>query len=274
MPELPEVENMVLTLKKCQNQKIEKVYSSYKKLRKPIQQNLVELLVNTTITSIFRKAKYLIFTLSNNYSIVAHAGMSGKFLLSNFTHNNIQKHDHIILYLNNNTAITYNDPRRFGLFYITPSTTLEELFFAGIGVDALSYEFNSSYLQNKLHKISSNIKNNLLNQKIVAGIGNIYASEALFYSKINPTIAANSLTLKQLNTLIHNIKKVLEKSIKLGGSTLKDYKTPQGQNGNFQNHFAVYNRANQPCYTKECHHLIVKIIQNGRSTFYCPHCQK
>lgn len=274
MPELPEVENMVLALRACQNQKIKKVYSSYKKLRKPIQTNLEELIVNSTITNVFRKAKYLIFQLSNNHSIIAHAGMSGKFLLSTPINNVIEKHDHIILYLSNNSIITYNDPRRFGLFYVTPSTTLEELFFYNTGVDALSNEFNSAYLQNKLQKISSNIKNTLLNQKIVAGIGNIYASEALFYSKINPTTAANSLNTKQLGTLVIHIKHVLEKSIKLGGSTLKDYKNPQGQAGNFQSHFAVYGRENQPCHTQGCHNLIVKITQNGRSSFYCPHCQQ
>lgn len=274
MPELPEVENMVLALQACQHQKIKKVYSSYKKLRKPIQSNLAELLENFTITSIFRKAKYLIFNLSSNYSIIAHAGMSGKFLLDNTANNQIEKHDHIILYLSNNTLVRYNDPRRFGLFYVTPTDTLEEIFFQNTGIDALSNEFNSSYLQKKLHKISNNIKNTLLNQKIVAGIGNIYASEALFYSKINPTTVANSLNAKQLDILITNIKKVLEKSIKLGGSTLKDYKTPQGESGNFQNHFAVYGRDKQTCYTKGCHNLIVKITQNGRSTYYCPHCQQ
>ena len=274
MPELPEVENMVLALQACQHQKIEKVYSSYKKLRKPIQSNLTELLENCTITSIFRKAKYLIFNLSNNYSIIAHAGMSGKFLLTTPYNNQIEKHDHIILYLSNNTLVRYNDPRRFGLFYVTPTATFEKIFFQNTGIDALSNEFNSSYLQKKLHKISNNIKNTLLNQKIVAGIGNIYASEALFYSKINPTTVANTLNSQQLDILITNIKKVLEKSIKLGGSTLKDYKTPQGESGNFQNHFAVYGREKQACYTKGCHNLIVKITQNGRSTYYCPHCQQ
>ncbi|MCL2567483.1 MAG: bifunctional DNA-formamidopyrimidine glycosylase/DNA-(apurinic or apyrimidinic site) lyase [Alphaproteobacteria bacterium] len=271
MPELPEVENTRLSLLPLKDSKIVSVYSDGKKLRQEIPKNLNKV-VNSTVLDIKRKAKYLLFHLSNQKTIIAHLGMSGKFSYSQET--NIAKHDHVILYFENMFNLKYNDPRRFGIFCLEDTADVMQKFFSHMGVDAIEKEFTADYLLNKVHKISSNIKNTLLNQEIVAGIGNIYASEALFAAKINPKRDANSLSLIEAEVLVNAIKEILQKSIVLGGSTLKDYRKADGEAGDFQNHFLVYSKENQPCRHDGCNGTIKKITQNGRSTFYCPLSQK
>lgn len=276
MPELPEVESTKISLLPVKGSKIVEVYSSGKKLRKEIPQNLIEL-KNTIILDVQRKAKYLLFNLynkssSNQKTIISHLGMSGKFIYS--ADSNINKHDHIILYLEDGNTLKYNDPRRFGIFLLEDTNNYENKIFSKIAMDAIDASFTPNYLQNKLLKISRNIKNTLLNQEIVAGIGNIYASEALFKAKINPTREANSLTYKEITYLVDAIKEILNKAINLGGSTLKDYRKANGELGDFQNHFLVYSRENESCLEKNCEGTVEKIIQNGRSTFYCKKTQK
>lgn len=271
MPELPEVENTKLSLLPIEGKKIIKVYTSGKKLRKEIPCNIQDI-INSTLLSVQRKAKYLLFHLDNKKTIVSHLGMSGKFVYSQ--EETIDKHDHIILYLEDGYKLKYNDPRRFGVFLLENTDTYNKNIFSKTGVDAISKEFTTDYLQKKLVKISSNIKNTLLNQEIVAGIGNIYASEALFLAKISPLRLANSLNILELNDLVISIKEILNKSIKLGGSTLKDYRKANGESGGFQNHFLVYSKENDACSHKDCNGTIEKIVQNGRSTFYCKKSQK
>lgn len=271
MPELPEVENTRLSLLPIKENKIVDIYTSGKQLRKKIPQDIIDI-KNSTILDVKRKAKYLLFSLSNNKTIVSHLGMSGKFIYS--TDTSINKHDHVILFLSNGYTLKYNDPRRFGLFLLENTNSYQNKLFSNIAMDAIDYEFDAKYLHSKLSKISSNIKNTLLNQQIVAGIGNIYASEALFKAKISPLRDANSLNINELTKLVDSIKETLSTSIKLGGSTLKDYRKADGESGSFQNHFLVYGRENQACLEKKCDGMIEKITQNGRSTFFCKKSQK
>ncbi|MDR0483876.1 MAG: bifunctional DNA-formamidopyrimidine glycosylase/DNA-(apurinic or apyrimidinic site) lyase [Alphaproteobacteria bacterium] len=271
MPELPEVENTKISLLPLKDNKIIDVYTSNKKLRQDIPTNLSEI-INTTVIDIQRKAKYLLFHLSNQKTIISHLGMSGRFWYSNNTE--IAKHDHIILYFANNYNLKYNDPRRFGVFLLDDTNKVESKYFFHVGVDAISDEFTAQYLLDKIKKISSNIKNTLLNQEIVAGIGNIYASEALFSAKISPLRPANSLDIKEAEDLVLALKEILHKSIILGGSTLKDYRKANGESGDFQKHFLAYGQDNKPCSHDGCDGVIEKITQNGRSTFYCQKSQK
>ncbi len=271
MPELPEVENTKLSLLPIKGKQIVGVFTSSKKLRKNIPENILEV-KNSIIINIKRKAKYLIFDLDCNKTIISHLGMSGKFIYSD--ENSINKHDHIILYLNNAYNLKYNDPRRFGVFLLEDTDQYMKKLFHDTAIDAIDDNFTTDYLLNKISKISSNIKNTLLNQKIVAGIGNIYASEALFHAKISPLRTANSLNYVELSILVLSIKEILNKAIKLGGSTLKDYRKADGKIGEFQNHFSVYSKENQCCSHKNCDGIIEKIFQNGRSTFYCKKSQK
>jgi formamidopyrimidine-DNA glycosylase len=270
MPELPEVENMKESLKQCIGAEIIKIELSGKKLRENPDNQLLPKLVGLKITSLSRLAKYIIMNLSNDYVLIFHAGMSGRFeITSNLQ---INKHDHVLLYLKDGNIIKYNDARRFGLFLISNTKEYRQLkIFKNLGIDALCDDFNAEYAIAKLKKISSNIKNTLLNQSFVAGVGNIYASESLYKAKISPLRPANTLSEQDWKALIKEIKSILIKSIKLGGSTLKDYRKPSGEQGDFQNHFLVYGKDKQNCF---CGAKIIKILQNGRSTFYCNTCQK
>ncbi|MDR2007648.1 MAG: bifunctional DNA-formamidopyrimidine glycosylase/DNA-(apurinic or apyrimidinic site) lyase [Alphaproteobacteria bacterium] len=271
MPELPEVENTRISLLPVKNSKIINIYSDGKKLRQDIPTNLQEI-VGSTVLDIGRIAKYLLFHLSNQKTIISHLGMSGKFVYSN--NEDVAKHDHVILYFDGGYNLKYNDPRRFGVFLLEDTFALKDKYFSNVAMDAIENGFTAEYLLNRLNKISSNIKNTLLNQEIVAGIGNIYASEALFAAKISPLRAANSLNITEAEVLVATIKEILNRSIKLGGSTLKDYRKANGESGDFQNHFLVYSKENQPCQHEGCKGTITKITQNGRSTFYCPLSQR
>ncbi|MFL1780657.1 Bifunctional DNA-formamidopyrimidine glycosylase/DNA-(apurinic or apyrimidinic site) lyase [Candidatus Hepatincolaceae symbiont of Richtersius coronifer] len=304
MPELPEVENMIRMLKSYENKQITDVYLSGKSLRQPLNCNFIPEVSKKIILKVERLAKYVIFTLSDSTIMVAHAGMSGRFLAK--THFNLNKeppakHDHVVLYLTDTKSslssgssscksseisysITFNDPRRFGMFYSIQASDLAKApFKQQLGPDALDPTLNAKYLALRFNRSTTSIKSTLLNQKIISGIGNIYASEILFYSKIHPLRPTFSLTLPEIEILLYNTKIVLEKAISLGGSTLKDYKKPDGSLGGFQHKFAVYNKAGKRCIMcskivdedlsrQKCE--IKKITQNGRSTFYCENIQK
>ncbi len=272
MPELPEVENVCISIKKSQNLLIKDVYYSGKKLKNLFDIKDLELLINNKIRKIYRKGKYIIFQLDNNLYIVSHLGMSGVFLLNN--ERSLSKHDHIVIYFENNLILKFNDIRRFGMFQIVNNIKFSQLkFLNNLGIDALDSNFNEVYLYEKLKNINANIKHTLLNQTLVAGIGNIYASESLFKAQISPLCSAKKLSKIQTKELVYWIKFILNQSINNGGSTLRDYKKSDGSIGNFQNLFSVYQKQGVPC-VNNCGCLIVKIMQNQRSTFYCPDCQK
>lgn len=269
MPELPEVENMKLTIQRYMQHTVTQVYHSRYKLRNshlyPIPTN--NHLKDTVLTNITRHGKYLFVNTSNQINLLIHAGMSGNIITS-YQPYCAQKHDHVILYINHDNAIIFNDPRRFGCFGII-NTKQHYDITTTLGIDALSPQLTPQYLHSLLHNKSQDIKQLLMKQTLIAGIGNIYASEILFASKIHPLTKGYQISnYNQLSTVI---KEILTQAILAGGSSIKNYKQSNLTAGNFQTQHQVYNRNNQPCNV--CGHLISKIIQQQRSTYLCSNCQ-
>ncbi len=269
MPELPEVETIKNYIEPLIiNKKFSDISVRNGNLRKKVPDNFAVIAVNSKIIAVARRAKYLIISLKNNFSIIIHLGMTGK-ILAHQKKIDFVKHDHIIFTLDNGSYLYFNDVRRFGMVDYVNQEKLQE-FERKLGLEPLNNDFNGDYL----YKISKNkrieIKKLIMNQKYLVGVGNIYASEALFLSKIHPT--SLQLTKKQCFVLAYNIKKILLKSIEKGGSTIKDYVLVNGSSGYFQNEFFVYGRENKPC--KICMNEVKKIKQANRSSFYCSKCQK
>lgn len=275
MPELPEVETVKRALvDNILDNQIFSVKAFRKNLRYDFPVNMDKILNNRTISKIERRAKYiLIYLKEDDNVIVIHLGMSGKLLIKPFEYNNYDKHDHLVIGLEDKKLI-FNDPRRFGLFTIIKSSEIaKHKLFANLGIEPLESNFGGNMLLDLLkNKAKTNIKNAIMDQSLIVGVGNIYACESLFLSKIMPTRIASSLSPQECNILVLNIKQILGDAIKLGGSTLKDYASVNGNSGYFQNNFFVYGRYNLPCNI--CNNHIKKVKQNGRTTFYCDHCQK
>lgn len=279
MPELPEVETIKNALKKeILNAKILNTQILCRKFRYPISDNFEDNCKNATIKNINRIAKYIIITLDNGQSIIWHLGMSGKIKICQEKNIAIQKHDHVIINTDKGVLI-YNDARRFGMLDITESNKIHEhKIFKNIGIDPFDENLTAKFLFEKLKNKKTAIKIALLDQSIINGIGNIYASEALYLSRIRPDREAQSLIMHECESLIEAIRIVLDKAIKAGGSTLKDYVKPDGSTGYFQNEHCVYNKTGQRCPNCTCDINITKgirqIKQGGRSTFYCQTLQK
>lgn len=267
MPELPEVETIKNDLQSLKSQKIKNVVIRNKKLRYLITEDFIDNVTNKTILNISRRAKYLIIELSQGY-IIIHLGMSGRLTLENFTVSD-KKHDHIDIILES-CILKYNDPRRFGCVLFTKDYKHHKLI-KHLGVEPLTNIFNEDYLFNQLININKTIKQTIMDPYIVVGIGNIYASEALFLANILPITKAKNLSKNQIKILIDKIKHVLIIAIKSGGSTLKDYKRLDGKDGGFQNLHNVYSRYGKPCFV--CGQPISQIRISGRNTFYCGVCQ-
>lgn len=273
MPELPEVETICRALsKQIVNHKIIKVNRlTNLKLRKAIPQNLQEI-NDSSITQISRRSKYILIHLDNNKILIIHLGMSGKILIKDDKYI-IQKHDHVELILDDKSKIIYNDPRRFGLIYLSDIENIKNIeLFKDLGIEPLEDQFTDDYFNAILKNKKQAIKLAIMNPKIIVGVGNIYACESLFTSKISPERSANSLTKNEISTLRKNIIKILKNSIDNGGSSLKDYKNINGEKGFFQNSFFVYGRNGKECFI--CNEAIEKLKQAGRTSFYCPNCQK
>ena len=285
MPELPEVEIVKQSLdKNIKFEKIKKVVVRNRSLRFKIPKNFEIVLKNKIINKISRKSKYLILHLEDIYCVI-HLGMSGTIHLinrKNFNKNtntsfyNPQnlplKHNHIEFFLKKYQLI-YNDPRRFGFFKILKKKHLLN-FFKNIGPEPLNNKFNINYISNYFMNKKKNIKSFLLDQKFVSGIGNIYASEILFYCKINPFKEAKYLTKLDIKKIKYFSKFVLNKAIKKGGSSIRNFRNVSGKNGKYQNEFKVYQRENLNCLKKECFGKIKKKFISKRSTFFCNKCQK
>lgn len=274
MPELPEVESICQGLRSnilnC-NILSAKALTNLK-LRQIIPEELPEKIINSKIIKIDRRAKYIQVFLDNDIIIIIHLGMSGKVLIKADDYI-FQKHDHFMIELDNNLKIIYNDPRRFGLITYTYKNNISSFsLFRSLAPEPLESEFTVSYLQNILKKSSKPIKLLLMDNSKVVGVGNIYAAESLFLSKISPERLSNTLTLDEIKLLHINIIKVLQQSIKAGGSTLKDYALINGEKGFFQNSFKVYAKEGKECMI--CKNIIIKIKQAGRASFYCAQCQK
>ncbi len=287
MPELPEVEIVKRSLKnKVNYKKIKKIIITNRDLRFKIQKNFENLLEGRSITNVSRFSKYIILTLDNlNYCLI-HLGMSGTLHLINykkkekitnlsFYNSKIlpKKHNHVKIKFSNFTII-YNDPRRFGFFKLLKNKKELKKYFQRSGPEAISSKFNFKYVKYKLIDKKKNIKNFLLDQYFVSGIGNIYANEILFYSKINPFKIAKKLSSKEIKKLIKYSKLVLNLAIKFGGSSIRDFKNAKGISGSFQNKFKVYDRENKYCLRKNCKGKIIKMFISNRSSFFCKSCQK
>jgi formamidopyrimidine-DNA glycosylase len=283
MPELPEVETVKRGLEEfIINESIKEVYLSKFSLRFPWPKDFVSKIVGKKIISIKRRAKYIIIGLSDNYSIIAHLGMSGSYKVlkkGEVEDYIILKHDHLIIDLDN-FKIVYNDPRRFGYIDLTKQDPETHKFLSSLGPEPLSNYFNADHLAETLLNKNKPIKNTLLDQNIVSGLGNIYVCEALFRSKINPKKNCSKLVTskgkpkKNLILLIQKINEVIKEAIEVGGSTLRDFSNISGKMGYFQSSFNVYNRENEECLLGSCDGVVKRIIQSGRSTFFCSKCQK
>ena len=274
MPELPEVETVVRGITPyIENSTIIDLVTSSKKLRIPYPNDFYDLICNKKITNVQRRSKYVLITLNDEVILIIHLGMSGKLLIGDTSHklfNN--KHTHVTFELSNDHYMLFNDPRRFGLVTTCKTHELEEhKLFAHLGAEPLTEDLNTEYLFKLLQNKKTNIKQIIMDASNVVGVGNIYACEALFRSKIHPLCKGNEITHKQTQNLVENIKQVLLEAINAGGSTLKDYTQSNGDNGYFQHKFFVYGRKDQPCMT--CNISIENIKISGRSSFFCPKCQ-
>lgn len=273
MPELPEVETVTRGLReKLQGRTIRHVDVRREGLRYPFPKDMAETLTNQQILRLYRRAKFALADLANNQTILFHLGMSGRIVFAS-PNEPLDKHDHLVITLDSNLQLRFCDPRRFGVVDVLPTATIfSSKHFANMGAEPLEDAFTAAYLHAALKKRSTPIKPTIMDSKIVVGVGNIYASEALFRAGIKPTIAANRLTRPKVEKLTLCIKQVLAEAIAAGGTSLRDYVQTDGTLGYFQHNFRVYGRDGQACHT--CHSQIAKIQQSGRSTYFCPHCQK
>ena len=274
MPELPEVETVCRALSKViKNSTIKKIEFYRKDLRWQVKDNLEVSLKNNVFIDPYRRGKYILIPTNTDKIFLIHLGMSGQIRIKK--KDIVQKHDHMRMIVENNNkhfVVTYNDSRRFGYIDLFKKKELREHFLLSkIGVEPLGRELTIEYLQNNFKKRVINIKNALIDQKIIAGIGNIYASEILYKAKINPLRKVNSLSQNDLNSIITFTKIILKKSIDVGGTTIKDHIQPDGSLGYFKQKLQVYGKLNEKC--KTCNSFIVKEVISNRSTFFCKYCQ-
>ena len=270
MPELPEVETTVRGIKSIESSVIEKIEVFNPNLRWPVSNELPSFLSSKKILSVYRRAKYIIIKCSNAYLII-HLGMTGKLVFAKSS-DTLKKHDHVqITFTNNDPVIRYNDTRRFGSVHLVKDKLDDFKLLANLGLEPLAAEFDGNYLFIKARKRNGPIKTFIMNHHIVVGVGNIYASEALFLSEIRPLVSACKVTSKKMEILVKNIKHVLLIAIEKGGSTISNFMNTKGEQGYFQIDHQVYNREGQPC--NKCGANIKKIILGQRSSFFCSTCQ-
>jgi formamidopyrimidine-DNA glycosylase len=286
MPELPEVEIVRQSLNKNIKQKVvKKVIVRNKNLRIKLSNNFKKFLENKKISKVSRFSKYLIINFPKDEFCIIHLGMSGTIHLiknkykSNLTNLSFynsallpKKHNHVEIIFDK-FRIVYNDPRRFGFFQIIKTTINLSKRFSHLGPEPFDKKFNLKYFENFIKKKNRTVKDLLINQNFVSGIGNIYASEILFLSKISPEKKIKLLKKDECNRIILSSKKVLLKAINKGGSSIKDFKNTDGSKGNFQDSFKVYQRKGLNCKRKSCKGVITKKIITNRSTFFCNICQ-
>jgi len=279
MPELPEVETIKNALDLAvKDAVILKTVVRCRQLRLPVPKEFENITQGAKMLSFKRIGKYIVICLDNGFCLIWHMGMSGRVKFVDQMPQTLQKHDHICFETDKGCLI-FNDPRRFGLLtYGKSESVLQNPPLKSLGPDPLAKDFDGAYLQAAFHLKKTSVKQALLDQQIVAGIGNIYASEALYSAKILPTRPACSLNESECRDLAKAIKETLQKAIAAGGSTLRDYRRPDGQTGYFQFSHCVYGKTDQPCPDCRCNLSktggIQKIILGGRSTFYCATLQK
>ncbi len=276
MPELPEVETICRGLMPfLEGQTLTSVTLKRQNLRYPFSSSFVKNLENKTVQNLYRRAKYILATFrEDSSSLLIHLGMSGRFRIENLDNCQPRLHDHVI-FTTHQYAIFYNDPRRFGLMdWVERDLISFHPLLKDLGYEPFDPLLTPEILYQKLASRKQPVKQALLNQQLIVGIGNIYASESLWQSCIHPLRPANSLAQEECNALLKAIRFVLDKAIQTGGSTLRDYRHPNGQLGNFQNHFKVYDQEGRSCPRTRCKGIIHKQNQGGRSTYFCQTCQK
>lgn len=275
MPELPEVETVVRAIRPYLTGKaILDIQTYISRLRTPLSFTNRSVFCNQKIRAVRRRAKYILLELANNQVVVFHLGMTGSLRLEP-PHKSRMKHDHLQITLNNGQSLRFNDPRRFGLaeLHTIPKPKTDPAFLKKLGPEPLSDHFSIKYLSETCKKHTKPIKNLLMDQNLVVGVGNIYANEALFRARIRPTYPAQRLALKRISRLHEKIIQVLQEAINTGGTTISDFKTPDGKEGLFYRQLQVYNKENETC--SQCRQGVIKrIILGGRSTFYCSQCQR
>ncbi len=257
-------------------------------LRWPFPECMVERLTGARVQRLRRRSKYILCDLDTGESLLIHLGMSGRMMISRPTgargeilgdfhhlHPAPEKHDHVILDMQDGIRITFNDVRRFGVMDLAPTDQIDQhKLLASLGPEPLGNAFDEAYLAKKLNGRITPIKSALLDQRIVAGLGNIYVCETLFRTGISPLQKAGKLSVKRVSSLVPAIRQVLGEAIESGGSTLRDYRQTDGELGYFQHSFAVYGREGESCHTPDCAGKIRRIVQSGRSSFYCATCQR
>ena len=293
MPELPEVETVRRGLQPAmEGARIDRLELRRKDLRFPFQSDFAARLDGQVVTSLGRRAKYLLADLSSGDVLLMHLGMSGSFRAVSdqaatapgaFHHprSDDRAHDHVVFHMSSGTSVVYNDPRRFGFMKIFARSDIEqEPFLKDIGPEPLGNAFDAAMLAGALAGKKTSLKAALLDQRNVAGLGNIYVCEALFRSQLSPRRLAATLSTKKgepterATRLVGAIHDVLNLAIKAGGSSLRDHRQTDGELGYFQHSFQVYDREGEACKTNGCAGIVKRFVQNGRSTFWCPKCQK
>jgi formamidopyrimidine-DNA glycosylase len=267
MPELPEVETTVRGLARVlEGRRITSVEARRADLRRSFPQDLGQRLTGAKITGLGRRAKYGLIHTDRSDTMIFHLGMSGSWRIDHATP---EKHDHLLIQTDEGKRLALNDPRRFGSVDLVPTEDLHKWPpFRALGPEP--FELDARDLQKRLRGRTAAIKLLLGDQRIVAGLGNIYVCEALYRAGIHPKRASGSVSLDRLKKLVESIREVLDEAIRAGGSTLKDFISPDGELGYFAKDFAVYDREGEPC---RCGGTVKRIVQGGRSTFYCPKCQ-
>lgn len=273
MPELPEVETVCRGMRdELLGKKVVSLWKSDKNLRFPLNIEDASGIIGQKITYIKRRAKYIIIGFKNKNSLIIHLGMTGQISFEK-ENLNIKKHDHFYIEFFDKFYMKFHDARRFGfVIYDQTANIYKHRLLKDLAPEPLIEYFNSEYLFTLLKSSNKAIKEAIMNNRIVVGVGNIYASESLFRANIHPEIKAKNITRHQMEKLVSSIKDVLQEAIDAGGSSINDYVKSNGELGYFQLNFNVYNRENLPC--KICENKIIKIKQAGRSSYFCPNCQK
>ena len=286
MPELPEVEVTRRTLLKfIENKVIKNIKINNPNLRFKIPANFKKNVTGQKIIKVLRRSKYILIYLQNGYVMIAHLGMSGKFIIKNnyskdflktsyYSNEFSSKHNHLEFFFSNNLKVIYNDPRRFGFFLLDKISKLDvNKFLSKLGPEPLGKDLKKDYLILKTKATQRTIKTLLMDQRFISGIGNIYANEILFLAKIRPNKISSKLSLVDIGRLHPSIGKVLKRALKLGGSSIKDFKSSVGEKGRFQNEFKVYDREDLKCLRTGCSGLIARVVSQGRASFFCNECQ-
>ncbi len=282
MPELPEVETVRRGLAPVmEGAMIAQADVNRPDLRWPFPPEMAARLTGRQVLGLRRRSKYILADLDSGETLLIHLGMSGRMLISGdplgqFVHDHpaAEKHDHVVLHMDNGARVTFNDPRRFGAMDLLDTATADQhKLLAALGPEPLGNAFNEDVLVRAFKGKMAPVKSALLDQRIVAGLGNIYVCEALFRAGVSPSRKAGNIAQARVRALVPIIREVLNDAIAAGGSSLRDFRQADGELGYFQHSFDVYGREGQPCRTPKCEGTVQRIVQSGRSSFYCALCQ-